>query len=364
MSSINSWLSPIFFAVSVCVPLTAVSADGSAQDSVPKIGAKSPLELMHQGTARDALYDIAFSGSNGVAVGNHGLLLITTDSGETWETASQQDLPPMTAVAVSGQKAIAVGIMGQIMRSENFAAESDWLPVSSTTQERILSVEMTSTGKAVAVGGLGILLISDDFGETWRDAKLDWETMHPDGIEAHLYGISFMSDRHIIVSGEFGLILDSQDGGETWEVLRMGDESIFSIQINGDGIGYAAGQSGLLLATKDAGRTWSKELLENTGSHLLSVWFNEEVVIATGIRSLAYQRIGESKWHAVHSDWISASWYQSIASTDSLSSKNQAMFVGQAGRVLKFNTNILTAQRTELEKQQYTYVSNKKEATE
>jgi len=71
-------------------------------------------------------------------------------------------------------------------------------------------LDVTYAGeRLVAVGERGIVLLSDDNGGTWRQAKM------PDSVT--LTRVRFASPMSGWAVGHYGTVLHSSDGGETWE---------------------------------------------------------------------------------------------------------------------------------------------------
>lgn len=108
-------------------------------------------------------------------------------------------------------------------------------------------------GRVVAVGELGIVLLSDDGGKTFRQAKSV-------PVSSSLTTVTFVDDRHGWAAGQWGVILATADGGETWTIQRIDttvDQPLFSIAFRSKDEGWAAGLWSLLLKTTDGGKTWT-----------------------------------------------------------------------------------------------------------
>ncbi|WP_011296134.1 WD40/YVTN/BNR-like repeat-containing protein [Cupriavidus necator] len=127
---------------------------------------------------------------------------------------------------------------------------------SAATHRMLL--DATRAGKRiVAVGEHGIILLSDDEGKTYRQARSV-------PVSATLSAVSFADDKHGWVVGQWGVILATRDGGETWEKQRMdtaADQPLFSVLFTNDRDGLAVGLWSLMLQTHDGGKTWTKTTL-------------------------------------------------------------------------------------------------------
>jgi len=107
--------------------------------------------------------------------------------------------------------------------------------------------------RIVAVGDHGIVLLSDENGANFRQAKSV-------PVRSALTGVSFIDDKTGWVVGHWGVVLKTEDGGETWEVQRSDtsvDKPLFSVYFKDKDHGLAVGLWSLMITTSDGGRTWS-----------------------------------------------------------------------------------------------------------
>lgn len=115
---------------------------------------------------------------------------------------------------------------------------------------------MLSTARAgkriVAVGDRGVVLLSDDEGGTFRQAKSV-------PVRSTLTSVCFVDANTGWAAGHWGVVLRTDDGGETWKVQRADpsvDQPLFSVYFRDKDQGWAVGLWSLMIATKDGGRTW------------------------------------------------------------------------------------------------------------
>lgn len=133
--------------------------------------------------------------------------------------------------------------------------------------------------RLVAVGERGIILLSDDSGASWRQARV------PVGVS--LTAVQFVDAEQGWAVGHMGVVLHSADGGETWvkqldgvqaaqlalETAQQGDDAkqlknaewlvadgpdkpFLDLYFSGRQQGYVVGAYGLILRTQDGGRSW------------------------------------------------------------------------------------------------------------
>lgn len=216
-----------------------------------------------------ALYEVDFAtAEDGVAVGQDGIVLKTSDGGTTWNR-------------------IPIELPLQ-----------DW----QVAQPHYFAVSRGADAQHIwAVGPVGAVIRSQDGGETWENLSL-WcdlsfenfatsdpaddpeSTLRLNPCDVTLNGVSFPTNTDGWVTGEFGIILRTQDGGVTWQRQRnvhnlpkytrpelseeeairqrippLYIEDLFLIDVDFRSAqeGYVTGESGTLLQTTDAGETWT-----------------------------------------------------------------------------------------------------------
>lgn len=107
--------------------------------------------------------------------------------------------------------------------------------------------------RIVAVGDHGVILLSDDGGRTFREAR------HVP-VSSTLTGVSFSDARTGWAVGHWGAILRTTDAGEHWTLQhsdRSVDQPLFSVYFRTREEGWAVGLWSLMLHTTDGGATWS-----------------------------------------------------------------------------------------------------------
>ncbi|MBI5443489.1 MAG: glycosyl hydrolase, partial [Deltaproteobacteria bacterium] len=126
-------------------------------------------------------------------------------------------------------------------------------PTPAATRSMMLGA-VRAGKRIVAVGAHGIVLLSDDGGATFRQAKSV-------PVRSTLTAVSFVDDKAGWAVGHWGVILSTADGGETWQLQRSDtsvDQPLFSVYFKDREHGWAVGLWSLVVATKDGGKTWEK----------------------------------------------------------------------------------------------------------
>ena len=106
--------------------------------------------------------------------------------------------------------------------------------------------------RIVAVGDHGIVVLSDDDGATFRQAKSV-------PTRATLNDVRFLNEHEGWIAGHWGVILHTTDGGETWAMQRLDssvDRPVFTVWFKDSTNGFAAGLWSLMLTTQNSGKDW------------------------------------------------------------------------------------------------------------
>jgi photosystem II stability/assembly factor-like uncharacterized protein len=289
------------------------------------------VALLRDGTAHQALFSIAFAGNAGIAVGAAGAIVETEDGGRHWAPpATPVTKLALLGVDMHGSERLAVGQQGLVLIKQG---QKPWMVTASGTDNRLLGVSFNSQGLAIAVGAFGTIIKSTDGGRTWQLLRVNWDEFVEPGTEPHLYAAHVDDSGVITLAGEFGLILRSIDGGDHWQLVHKGDASLLALELRDDGIGYAVGQNGSIVRTADHGLTWTT-LNAGTKAILLGVSSGPAGrVYVTAMRDMLASDDDGATWRHVAGEDLAVAWYAAIARS---SVDGGAIAVGHAGRVLGF----------------------------
>ena len=202
------------------------------------------------------LRDLDFGDAlHGVAVGQTGKSVVTSDGGVTW-TSLVGAQPDLRAVAYAGTSTVVV--LGQAIQRSTDSGKT-WGTNAQTVDfapPSINALRFADATTAVAVGGAstGFITRTTDGGGSW--AGVISPTNDP------LVGIDFASPSIGVAVGA-GVILRSVDGGAGWTVATNDPgHRLNAVRFASATVGIAVGQvatglQGLVLRTTDAGATWS-----------------------------------------------------------------------------------------------------------
>jgi photosystem II stability/assembly factor-like uncharacterized protein len=197
-----------------------------------------------------ALYGIDFvDASTGVATGLFGTLLRTTDAGATWVHETVPAVRILIDVAMADDIGIAVGTDNAILRSTDggihwIDVSPDGLPLGGNLH----SVDLSDAEAGMAVGSGGSILRTIDGGETWSQLDV--------GVDATVHDV-VCRDRNSaailarLESREF-CVLVTTDAGAHWEVNHVvAAGGLNGLAIGGKNTVTAVGFNGTIIQARD-----------------------------------------------------------------------------------------------------------------
>ncbi len=243
------------------------------------------------------LYDLSFSGSDtGTVVGWSGTIFRTTDGGLHWRSQWSNTGTTLKAVDFISSK-LGVAVADAMVRTTD--GGENWTPIE-IGDLWLESVDLNDDGTGIAVGRMGTILKTDDFGISWSQRSSgtmmilkkiiflnnltglivgydgtilrttnggdNWTTI-PSGTSSNLMSVCFADSMHGVAVGYDATILRTVDGGLTWFKQTSSANSnlvLFDIALRDSLIGIAVGTSGTILRTSDGGNTWTNQQIDST----------------------------------------------------------------------------------------------------
>jgi|GEM_PF-4122595 len=214
-----------------------------------------------------------------LAYGQDGLILKTTDAGQTWEEKAGTDL--YLAGSFQGEekrRGILAGYHGVLSYTED--GGETWAESSTSPKVGVIfGVAWSDSLSAIAVG---------QYGGWWKtgDGGHSWEALppHPDLNGENLSGIGFRDAKEGFIVGYQGVMMRTQDGGSHWSKVALPTtENLYGFAFRDSRVGMAVGAHGTALVTRDGGETW---VAQNTGSpddYLFTVsWLGGDTALVSG----------------------------------------------------------------------------------
>jgi photosystem II stability/assembly factor-like uncharacterized protein len=223
------------------------------------------------------------------------LLVARLPAAETSEAAPLAPKSLLLAVTRAGDKLVAVGDRGHVLRSADQGRT--WTQVIVPTRAMLTGVAFPDAQHGWAVGHDGVILATSDGGQTWarQDAGKDIESVYLD--------VYFRDTQHGWAVGAYGKCMVTSDGGKTWSKTMPAEDEVHynRITAGADGTLYLAGEGGLLLVSKDAGRKWSRAEVPYDGSLFGTLALDGTAVITYGLRG-----------HILRSEDLGATWSELV----------------------------------------------------
>jgi len=176
--------------------------------------------------------------------------------------------------------------------------------------------------RVVAVGALGHVILSEDGGKSYRQAR-----QVP--VDFTLTGVCFANAHEGWAVGHGGSIMHSSDGGETWDLQRSDiqvDQPLYSVYFSDNQHGWAAGLWSLLLHTSDGGKTWEQIKLpvmagqKRADLNLLRLFAGpqQELYIAAEQGTLYRSQDNGSNWQVISTGSKASLWSGTVTAAHTL----------------------------------------------
>jgi len=259
-SAVSVVLQMLVALVGACAPFCVALAEQESQPTaVSGLGAVPAMRVPHAGQAM--MLGTARAGSRIVAVGDHGVVVLSDDGGRSHRQAR---IVPTDVT----------------LTSVVFAGDRDgW-----------------------AVGHRGVVLHTQDGGETWSIQRIDQTEDRP------LFAVHFFDAQHGVAVGLWSRVIVTSDGGSHWEPVTLpppdgskkADLNLMTLFADAKGALYAAGERGLVLRSEDRGRTWAYQATGYKGSFWIGLATPDGTLIVAGLRGSLYRSGDEGRtWSRV-----------------------------------------------------------------
>ncbi len=200
------------------------------------------------------LFGVDFVNSlTGWAVGNSGSILKTTNGGERWiQQTSGQSVALYDVCFVDDQLGLVVGATGKIFRTTN--GGTNWSSVTSGTTQTLRELQFVDNLNAWTVGFGGTILRTTNGGINWSAQS------PPSGITSNLRAVSFIDNQNGWVVGDGFVILKTTNGGANWvhQYAPIGVENTFrGVSFVNSQTGWVVDYAGVIIKTTDGGNSWA-----------------------------------------------------------------------------------------------------------
>jgi photosystem II stability/assembly factor-like uncharacterized protein len=223
----------------------------------------------------------------------------------------------LTAVTRAGERLVAVGERGIILRSDDNGLS--WTQSRVPVSVLLTGVRFASARKGWAVGHSGVVLRTEDGGATWSKqldgiaaaqivmeevrassggdpaARLKLaaaERLVNDGADKPFFDLHVESENVALIVGAYGLIYRTDDAGKTWKswqdhIPNFKGAHLYAVRSGGNKL-YLAGEQGTFFLSTDKGNTFSEIKTPYAGSYFGVAVTSEQSIVLFGLRGHSY----------------------------------------------------------------------------
>lgn len=272
---------------------------------------------------RPAMFDVVRAGTRLVAVGERGIILVSSDNGISWKQAQVPVAVTLTALRfVDEQKGWAVGHSGIVLHTSdggmNWTVQLD----GKRAADLVLKQAQAGTGP--------------DAEKQVAAAK----RLVEDGADKPFLALEFENERNGFITGAYGQIFRTEDGGTTWmpwqgRVPNPKGMHLYAIRREGSSW-TLAGEQGFFARSTDGGQRFSAIETPYRGTYFTLAAGQAGEVLLAGLRGHAYRFVTASNSFEPIEVPVSAS----LAANAMLADGRQ-VFVNQSGQWLIREGNAL-----------------------
>lgn len=235
----------------------------------------------------------------------------------------------MLSAVRAGKRIVAVGDHGIVLLSDTDGA--DFRQAKSVPVRTTLTAVCFLDGKTGwAVGHWGVVIRTDDGGETWQLQREDTAVDQP------LFSVHFRDRENGWAVGLWSLVLSTHDGGKTWAPVRLppppggkkADRNLLKIFANRMGTLFVAAEAGLVLRSYD-GESWSYLETGYKGSFWTGTVLTNGTVLVGGLRGTIYRSIDDGR------SWRESKTDAKASITDITEAGGKVLAVGLDGLLLE-----------------------------
>jgi photosystem II stability/assembly factor-like uncharacterized protein len=269
----------LLLALSLLAVGAARAQTAAATDS--ELKQRSALHRDH--ADRELVLGAARAGRRIVAVGDHGVVLLSDDDGRSFRQAkSVPTRATLTGVAFAdAQHGWAVGHWGSIVHTADGGETWTLQRTDTATDRPLFSVHFSDSQHGLAVGLWSLALATSDGGAHWNPLALP---PPPAGGKAdrNLFAVFPGAGSTIYVAAERGTVLRTADFGASWNYLETGYKgSFWTGTALADGTLLVAGLRGTIYRSEDGGKSWSQSA-SGSGSSITALAATPTSVVAVG----------------------------------------------------------------------------------
>lgn len=215
------------------------------------------LQEISSGTNID-LYDVRFVNeqigySCGGQLWESGIILKTTDGGQTWLTQLETDNVLYALEFKSELEGVAVGYSGRAWKTED--GGNTWVlresgPIGNAAPVYADAAFLNSSEIILASG-------NNYFFGGFSAFSFNFEGFLDSLIDVDMQGVHFFNNQDGLMCG-YGSIYKTNNGGDTWEPTNAKGDYFKQMAFNEESEGLVIGYQGKIFSTTNGGNTWER----------------------------------------------------------------------------------------------------------
>ncbi|MBN0986517.1 WD40/YVTN/BNR-like repeat-containing protein [Amphritea pacifica] len=315
----------------IIVSATLMAGAAVAQSGVDRLTTPA---LPSYRAAQTLLLDIAASGNQLVAVGDQGVVMRSTDQGQSW----QQQLTPFSVMLTS--VCFADAQHGWLTGHDGLLAATDdggvnWHLLLDGNQINQLRLQRLQQKMAELQAQLDVQPDNAQLAEqldnvSWQAG--DAAAAVDDGAGVPLLDIWFSDSQRGFALGGYGLLLKTEDGGDSWAYWgdRLDNPDNFhlnAMKADHRGYLYIVGEAGLLFRSEDGGDHWQRIETPYDGSFFGITEFNSQLYLM-GLRGHLFRSADGLEWLPVETG-------HAATLVSAVTEAQQLVLLGQGGLILQ-----------------------------
>lgn len=217
-------------------------------------GCQAPLDLSAVGAEQDRAqhrFDefqaAAFHTTTAVVVGGMGVVLISHDSGRSWQREQIDAQPALIDVTVCPD---GVFHALDIHRAVWTRQAGQWVAQALPSEETPQAITCAPDGRLWVSASFSTVLLSADGAKSWQSRSFDEDLM--------LTTVQFTDAQSGVMTGEFGTVMVTDDAGASWRRAEALPNELypqaawFSDRLHG----WVVGLNGQVFHTDDGAASW------------------------------------------------------------------------------------------------------------
>lgn len=230
-----------------------------------------------------------------VVVGGNGVIVTSTDRGQTWQRQQVGRGAALVGVAACPDgRFAALDFFRQTWLAN--AQGSGWQAKALPAPERPLAIACDARNRLWVVGSGSTVAMSADAGASWTTQTVGEDVSADASADVMLASIQFVDGEQAFITGEFGTVLATSDGGATWASRTpIGPDFYpYAAHFADARRGWVSGLAGVVMHTEDGGKSWQKRA-NPLGAPIYGLAADASGPIGVGINGLSFRYQG-TQW--------------------------------------------------------------------